>query len=215
MLVVITRQAFAISYNQLLDEDSLADTGTTEETNLTTTGVWGEKVDNLDTGNENLGRGGLLSENWWVGVNWGVVLGLDWTTLVDWVTSNVHDTTKSTLTDWNSDWSARVGGGLATAKTLGTCTASVSPILRPGYSTHTVHGNATNDIFTQMLLKGVSIWRYAIESMGVVRTATSRTSLLPWFWVVRALRIGGSCSVSNLTIHCISCCSFYPYRCAQ
>jgi len=167
MLVVIGCQAFAISYDQLLNEDSLADTGTTEKTNLTTTGVWGEKVDDLDTSNENLGGGGLLSEDWGVGVNWGILVGLDWTALVDWVTSNVHDTTKSTLTDWNGDWGARVGGGLTTAKTLGTCTASVSSILRPEYSKRTVHGNATDDIFTQMLLKGVSICRCAIESMVV------------------------------------------------
>ena len=29
------------------NEDSLADTGTTEETNLTTLGVWGNQVDDL------------------------------------------------------------------------------------------------------------------------------------------------------------------------
>ena len=30
------------------NEDSLADTGTTEETNLTTLGVWGNQVDDLE-----------------------------------------------------------------------------------------------------------------------------------------------------------------------
>jgi hypothetical protein len=33
------------THNQLLDEDSLSDTSTSEETNLTTTSVWGEQVD--------------------------------------------------------------------------------------------------------------------------------------------------------------------------
>jgi len=114
-------RTLATAYDQLLDEDSLSDTGTTEKTNLTTTSVWGKEIDNLDTGNENLRGGRLLSENWWVGVNRGSLLGLDRTTLVDWVTGNVHDTTKSTLTNWDGDWSTRVGGGLTTSETLGTC----------------------------------------------------------------------------------------------
>lgn len=41
--------------DKLLNEDSLADTGTTEQTNLTTTGVGGKQIDDLDTSDENLG----------------------------------------------------------------------------------------------------------------------------------------------------------------
>ena len=40
--------------NQLLNQDSLPDTSTTEETNLTTTSVGGEEVDDLDTSLEDL-----------------------------------------------------------------------------------------------------------------------------------------------------------------
>ena len=43
--------------DQLLNEDGLADTGTTEETNLATTSVGSQEVDNLDTGNQNFSRG--------------------------------------------------------------------------------------------------------------------------------------------------------------
>ena len=43
--------------DELLDEHGLADTGTAEETNLSTTGVGGEEIDDLDTGLENLGSG--------------------------------------------------------------------------------------------------------------------------------------------------------------
>ena len=41
--------------DELLNEDSLADTGTAEETNLASTGVRGEQVDDLDTSDEYLG----------------------------------------------------------------------------------------------------------------------------------------------------------------
>ena len=35
--------------NQLLNKNCLTNTGTTEQTDLTTFGIWGKKVDNLDT----------------------------------------------------------------------------------------------------------------------------------------------------------------------
>ena len=109
------------SYNQLLNEHSLSDTGTSEETDLTTTSVGGEEVDNLDTGNQDLSGGGLLGELRGIGVD-GVELGsLDGTTLVNGVTSDVHDATKSAVTNGNLDGGASVGGLGATNETLGTC----------------------------------------------------------------------------------------------
>ena len=108
-------------YNQLLNEDSLSDTSTSEETNLTTTGVGGEEVDDLDTGNQDLSGGGLLGELRGVGVD-GVELGsLDGATLVNGVTSDVHDATKSAVTNGNLDGSTSVGGLGTTDETLGTC----------------------------------------------------------------------------------------------
>lgn len=41
--------------DELLDEHSFADTGTAEESDLTTSGVGGQQVDDLDTSDENLG----------------------------------------------------------------------------------------------------------------------------------------------------------------
>ena len=124
-----------IPYNQLLDEHSLCDTGTSEETDLTTTSVGGEEVDNLDTGNQDLSGGGLLGELRGVGVD-GVELGsLDGTTLVNGVTSDVHDTTKGTVTNGNLDGGTGVGGLGTADETLGT-----------------IHGNTSDDVLTQMLL---------------------------------------------------------------
>ena len=40
--------------DELLNQHSLADTGTTEETNLSTTGVGSKEVDDLDTGLQDL-----------------------------------------------------------------------------------------------------------------------------------------------------------------
>ncbi len=121
--------------DKLLDENGLSDTGTSEKSNLTTTGVWGEKIDNLDTGDENLGGGRLLNERWGVGVNWGTQLGVDWATLINWVTGNVHDATKGLWADWNHDWVSGISGAVATDKSLST-----------------IHGNAADDALSQVLL---------------------------------------------------------------
>lgn len=115
-----TFQRTGHTYDQLLDEHSLSDTGTTEQTDLTTTSVGGEQVDDLDTGNENLSRGGLLNVRRGVGVDGSVLGGLDGATLVDGVTGDVHDTAQSTRTDGDGDRSSTVQDLGATDETLGT-----------------------------------------------------------------------------------------------
>ena len=108
------------TYNQLLDEDGLTDTGTTEETNLTTTGVGGKQIDDLDTGDQNLGLSGLLNELGSLSVDGAELVGLDGATLVNGVTSDVDDTAKSARADGDSDRSTGVTGGSTTGQTLGT-----------------------------------------------------------------------------------------------
>ena len=107
--------------DQLLDEDGLADTSTTEQTDLTTTGVGGEEIDDLDTSDQNLSGGGLLGELGRVGVDGEELVGLDGSTLVDGVTSDVHDTSQGSRADGDGDGSAGVGSLGATDETLGTC----------------------------------------------------------------------------------------------
>jgi hypothetical protein len=110
-------------YNQLLNEDGLSDTGTSKETNLSTTGVRGQQVDDLDTSDEHLGGGGLLNELRGIGVNGSHLGSLDRTALVDGVTSDVHDTTEGTATDGNHDGGTSVDGLGTSDETLGTYVA--------------------------------------------------------------------------------------------
>jgi hypothetical protein len=120
----VTRvQSKCSPYNQLLDEHSLSNTSTSKETNLSTTSVGSEEIDNLDTSDEHLGGGGLFGERWGVGVNGRVLGGLDGTTLVNGVTSNVHDATKGSIADGNHDGVAGVGGLSTADETLGTCSS--------------------------------------------------------------------------------------------
>lgn len=120
--------------NQLLDEHGLTDTGTTEQTNLTTSGVRGQQVDNLDTSLQNLSRSRLLNEGWWVSVDRVSLLRLDWSSLVNWLTNNVDDTAQGLTANRHGDRSTSVGDRLASDQTVST-----------------VHSNGSDGVLTQML----------------------------------------------------------------
>lgn len=150
-----------IPYNQLLNKDSLADTSTTEQTNLTTTSIRSEKIDDLDTGDENLTLGRLLGEGRSLGVDGGVLGSLDGTALVDGVTGDVDDAAKGTGADGDHDGVAGVEGVGTTGETLSTwrrekswrgCT-ELRREEKEGKEL-TIHSNGSDDIFTEMLLIG-------------------------------------------------------------
>ena len=114
--------------------------------------VWGEEVDDFDTSDEDFGRCRLFGELWWIGVDGSELVRLDGSAFVNWVTSDtvllavdtrkvrydinlLHDATESAWADGNHDRSSSVGSDGATYKTLGT-----------------IHGNASHNVLTKMLL---------------------------------------------------------------
>ena len=63
--------------DHLLDEDGLADTGTTEQADLAALDVRGQQVDDLDAGLEHLGLGLELVEGRGLAVDAPALLGLE------------------------------------------------------------------------------------------------------------------------------------------
>ncbi|GMR43041.1 hypothetical protein PMAYCL1PPCAC_13236 [Pristionchus mayeri] len=120
--------------NELHDKHSLSDTGTSEETDLSSLGVRGKKIDDLDTSRKNLLLDGHLDELGSLSVNGGLGLGVDGASLVNGLSNDVHDTAESLGSDGDLDRISGVDDLLATDKTLGT-----------------VHSNGTDDILTEML----------------------------------------------------------------
>ena len=119
--------------NELLNEHSLADTSTTEETNLSTTGIGSEEVNDLNTGLEHLSSHGLIYEGWGLSVDGRELDTLDGTTLVNGLANDVHDTAEGGSTDGDTDGGTGVNDLLATDETLGT-----------------VHGNGTDRVLTKV-----------------------------------------------------------------
>ena len=141
------------AYNQLLNKDSLADTSTAEQADLTSTGVGSEQIDDLDTGDQDFGSGGLLNKLGGRSVDGSQLSALNGASLIDRVTGDVHDTTKGGGADGDLNGVASILSLAASNKTLGTCTNTSEGVLSSrSDAILTVHGNTSDDILTQMLL---------------------------------------------------------------
>jgi hypothetical protein len=116
--------------DELLDEHRLADTGTSKETDLATTGVRSEKVDDLDAG---LSGGRLVDEWRRVRVDGKALDTVDGPTLVNGLANDVHDAAEGSLADGDEDGRARVDDLLAPDETL-----------------RTVHGNGADGVLAEV-----------------------------------------------------------------
>merc|ERR1712045_1011253 len=80
--------------NQFHDQDSLADTSASEETNLTSLGVGGKEIDNLDTSDKNLLLDAHVLELWSLSVDGLSLVSGNGTPLINGLTNDVDDSAK-------------------------------------------------------------------------------------------------------------------------
>ena len=116
------------------DQDGLADAGTTEQADLAALCVWRQKVDDLDSGNQDLGFGRLVDIFRSRTVDRVALLRLDRLAFIDRLADHVQDPAKRFRADRNGDRCAGVGRVSASDKTLGR-----------------VHRDRANRRFTEML----------------------------------------------------------------
>jgi hypothetical protein len=107
--------------DQLLNQDGLSDSGSTEKSNLSSPGVGSKEIDDLDSGLENLGRSRLVNERGRVGVDGAVSDGVDGSALVNGLSDNVNDATEAAGSDGDENGGSSVDDLLATNETLGSC----------------------------------------------------------------------------------------------
>ena len=130
----VTSMSLGDVVDQFHDQDSLADSSTTKETNLTSLGIRGKEVDNLDTSDKNLLLNAHLLELGGLGVDGLTLGGVNGTPLIDWLTNNIDDSSKGFGSNWDHDGVAGVVDNLATDETLGT-----------------VHGNGSDGVLSEVL----------------------------------------------------------------
>eukprot|EP00056_Hartaetosiga_gracilis_P017347 m.7005 g.7005 ORF g.7005 m.7005 type:complete len:506 (+) comp5634_c0_seq1:128-1645(+) len=129
-----TRVLLCNIVDQFHNKHSLSDTSTSKESNLSTLCVWGKKVNDLNTSFKNSSCGLHFSQNRGFSVNRHKRVSLNGTTLINWLSNNIHNTTKGSSSNGNCDGSASIRHSLSTNKTF--CT---------------IHSNCTHCVFTQML----------------------------------------------------------------
>ena len=105
----------------LTDEYGFSDTCTTEQTNLSTSGVRSQQIYDLDTSLQDLSGCGLLYEGRRLGVDWHAGLCVEGSTLVNGLSDDVDDSSQALWTDRNHDGVASSGDLGASDETLSTC----------------------------------------------------------------------------------------------
>ena len=50
----------------------------------------------------------LVFERWGVSMNWQEFAGANWSLLIDWLSNDVDDSSKSLRSDWYHDWTSNV-----------------------------------------------------------------------------------------------------------
>ena len=106
--------------DEFLNQHGFPNACTTERTNLSTTGVGSEQVNNLYTSLQDSGGGGLLNERGSVSMGRRKFDTLDLAPFIGWFTDDVHNTTQGTFSYWNPAGSTAVYGILPANETLGT-----------------------------------------------------------------------------------------------
>jgi hypothetical protein len=104
--------------NQFHDNDSLTDTSTTEETDLTSLRIWGQQIDDLDTSNQRFVRHSGVGKSRCRLMN-GPSLSLYRTSVIYRISQDVQDTPKSGVTDRGGDGCSSVNDFQVTYQTFG------------------------------------------------------------------------------------------------
>ena len=115
--------------NQLHDKYSLAYTGTTEETNLTTLLIRSQQIDDLNTSDKHIGSRTLLGEGWGISVDGHEFVGLNRSIIINRLTNNIDDSTKSTTTNGDGNGLSSVNDILASNKTFGGIQSNSSDVV--------------------------------------------------------------------------------------
>jgi hypothetical protein len=120
--------------NKFHNKYGFTDSGTTEKTDFTTFYVWGEKVDDFDTGFKNFDGGSGFDQFWWGGVDGLEGFSFEWASFIDWGTDDVDNSAQSASTDWDHNWVSGIENSLASDDSFSG-----------------VHSNGSDGVLSQML----------------------------------------------------------------
>ena len=93
-------------------------------------------------------------------MDWKIVVSDDWSLLVDWLTNDVDDSTKSLGADWHLNWGASISDLLSSNKTLSGVQSDGSHVV----TTKMLGDLEDQSVVDTLNLKGVEDrWKVALE----------------------------------------------------
>ena len=105
----------------------------------------------LLTSDQKLSTRTLILEGWSISVDRKHTLGVNWTLLIDWLSNNIHNSSKSLWSDWNHNWRSSISDFLTSNETLSRIQSDSSDVV-----TTQVLGDLKNkSVFSTNDLKGV------------------------------------------------------------
>jgi hypothetical protein len=149
--------------NKLHDKHGLADTGTTEETNLTSLSVRSQKINNLDTSHQDLGTGTLINEGGGISVDGSELVGSDGATLVNGLTNHIDNSAESFGADGHQNGGTGVVDGLSTDKTFSGVQSNSSDVV----TTQVLSDLEHESVLHTLDFKSVENWRESTLELHV------------------------------------------------
>ena len=125
---------FSNVVDQFLDEHCLSDSCTSKQSNFSSSCIWGKKIDDFNTSDENFSSTTLIYKTWCFSVNWISNFGFDGSSLIDWITNHIHNTTQCFWADWDSNGTTQICDWLTSNQTF--CG---------------IHGNSSDSAISQVL----------------------------------------------------------------
>jgi len=104
--------------DEFLNEDSLSDSGSSEKSDLTTSGIGSEEIDDLDTGDQKFSSGSLFLKAGGFSMNRVIFFGLDGSSLVNRFSDDVHDTAEGLGSDGDFNGGAQILHTLASDESI-------------------------------------------------------------------------------------------------
>ena len=114
----------------------------------------------LLTSDQKLSTRTLILEGWSISVDRKHLSGVDWALLIDWLSNNVHNSSKSLWSDWNHNWRSSISDGLSSNETFSGIQSDSSDVV-----TTQMLGDLKNEsVFSALDLKGVeNFWKVTLE----------------------------------------------------
>jgi hypothetical protein len=93
-------------------------------------------------------------EGWGISVDWQELVGVDWALLVDWLSNDVHNSSKGSWTNWDGDGVSSIIDFLSSNESFGRVKSNCSNVV----STQMLGNFQNQSVLDSLYLKSIENW---------------------------------------------------------